>query len=310
MIDTMKKRLQSDKRQTALDAGLIIGLCTALPVLALALLGNRWPEALFQASLGDSQILIGCLGAIIGALVYRVARGIRPDRLAASLQIVTALVLTSASYAVVQGVAVYRSTAPGREARETASSWQPLLSLDFNHPVSLPSKEISDFGTGAATQSEGHLDLSLATKRDYTYWYPESGTPAVRDFHLEATITHAQGSEDSYCGLLFGWRDNEHWYAVKLGRTNFEVTRNPGSLPHEPLDGIRELKELSADTPNRVAILALAGRVTVYINDRQVALLDGIDTFGQIRLAGQAAHLAQPLRCSFDDVRLRGVPVA
>lgn len=286
------------------DVGTVTALAVALPVLGLIAVGAQWPEALWHGSLGDSQILVGAVGVVFGAVI-----GATLVRRPLLVQILIAVLTTAAVYAVVQGWTSYKSTEGARAARAQAARWPLLASQDYEHPsFRLPSSTDTPFGETRTELDHGRLVMVLSTRRDYTHQVGlDPRQPTVQDFYVQADVQLVEGPEDSFCGLLFGWHDNEHWYGDKIGRTQFEVTRNPGQLPHQRLDGPRMVEAIRQDRPNRMSILARGGRVSFFVNDRLVSSRQIGDTTGQVWLAAQAANTPDALRCAFDNVILRGV---
>ena len=150
--------------------------------------------------------------------------------------------------------------------------------------------------------------------RDFTGQVPlKLEQPVVRNFYLQADVELTEGPQDGFCGLLFGWKGNEHWYAMKVGQIGLQVTQDPGHLPHTRIAGttpILAIPAFKADSFNQLSLLARDGFVQFYVNDQLVERAHIDDTTGQVFLGAQAANSPDLLRCAFDHVRLRGVALA
>jgi hypothetical protein len=102
---------------------------------------------------------------------------------------------------------------------------------------------------GSGSYMDGRLLLRVDSSCNYTYQVgyelqPRSVGP---QYYFAADVEYVSGPADGYCVLLAGWEDSEHWYAFKLNRDAFEVTRNRGSLPHQ--SSVHHLRSAEAQLP-------------------------------------------------------------
>jgi hypothetical protein len=258
---------------------------------------------LWRGQLGDSQLLIGTLGALTGLTAGMALRG------KAIIATVVAFLLAFGIFGIVQGIAYWEATNPGRHARAEAAKWPLLLSEEYTKPVPIPTAA-DQGGEVFVTIQDGRLALAVNSHRDFTGQVPPAPQrpaleqPVVHDFYVQADVELTEGPQDGFCGLLFGWKGNEHWYAMKVGQVGLEVEQNPGTVPHTRLFGTVQPPALKMSSPNQLGILAHNGEVRFYVNDRQVSLLHVRDTTGQILVAAGAENNPDVLRCSFGHMRL------
>jgi hypothetical protein len=190
--------------------------------------------------------------------------------------------------------------------------WPLLVSEEYTKHVPIPSAA-DQGGEVAVSVQDGRLVLAISSHRDFTGQIPPVPErpaveqPVVGDFYVQADVELTEGPQDGFCGLLFGWKGNEHWYAMKVGQSGVQVTQNPGTVPHTRLFGTVQPPALKMSSSNQLGILARGGEVRFYVNDRQVSLLHIDDTTGQILVAAQAANTPDVLRCAFGHVRLWGL---
>jgi hypothetical protein len=297
----------SPNRSTALDIGLLAALTTAIAVLGLIGVSAKWPEALWHSSLGDSQILVAAIGTIVAIVLGLVF--VRASRTGLTI---SALVITAVIYAVFPATTYFRaSDAENRQARKVAGEWPLVVNQDYEHPgFFVPEPYQNEFGNGRAEVRHGRLVLIVESNRDFTYQVGVSRRPAsVADFYARADVELLDGPAGSYCGVLFRWRDREHWLAFKLSGTGFQVTQNPGHLPHRLIMGSVTDPRVNPRGPNTLELMAHGSRVQLFVNRHLVDDLDIQDFDGQVWLAAQAAREASILNCAFDNIEQRAPAV-
>jgi hypothetical protein len=272
-------------------------------VIVLIIISAPWPGVLWHGQLSDSQLLIGTLGALSGLMAPMALRG------KTIIAAMVAFLLAFGIFGVVQGRAYWEATNPGRQARAEAAKWPLLLSEEYTKRVSIPTAA-DQGGEVSVTIQDGRLVLAVNSDRDFTGQVPPAPQrPAleqrvVHDFYVQADVELTEGPQDAFCGLLFGWKGNEHWYAMKVGRLGLQVEQDLGTAPHTRLFGTVRPPALKTSSPNQLGILAHNGEVRFYVNDRQVSLLHVRDTTGQILVAAGAENNPDVLRCSFGHMRL------
>lgn len=189
------------------------------------------------------------------------------------------------------------------------TQWKILVQQPFNLPNG-PATQRQSFGCSDDSGSfeGGRLVLRIDTCRDHTYQvgYEPQPHQVGADYYLTADVQYVSGPVDGYCVFLFGIRDSEHWYAFKVNRDSFEITRDKGVLPHQVLDGPRTDPAINVGKTNRLSVLMEEGKGSFYINgakvsDQEILAPDGITNVGV-----QAAKWSDVARCGFDNVELRG----
>jgi len=189
------------------------------------------------------------------------------------------------------------------------SGWRVVTQQSFEEQDGPATEDLHDGCTNSiGAYSEKRLLLRLDSCRDYTYQVAfETVTRRTDDsFYIAANVQYLSGPSDGYCALLIGWQDNEHYYAFKLGRDTFEVTRDKGGLPHQGIDGIRSDPAIRSGASNRIAILSDGDITRLAINQVVVSEPHGLDAkAGQLRLGVQATTRSDLVTCAFDDIELR-----
>lgn len=188
-------------------------------------------------------------------------------------------------------------------------NWRLTDQQHFEHPDG-PAFHADRQGCDSTSgqYEEKALILHLDSCRDYTLQVGYTAHPRTLGdkYFLTADVAYLSGPHDGYCGLLVGWKDNEHYYAFKIGLDTFQVTRDKGGLPHqrvaEPVGPVK----INTGKYNRLAVLSEGVNTRFYINGVEVTSLSGLNSIsGQTRLAAQAANSSDLITCRFDNVELR-----
>lgn len=201
------------------------------------------------------------------------------------------------------------SSAPAKDV--PPQGWRTVATAQFDQPDGPAAGPLHDACTNSAAYFESNrLTLNLDSCRDYTYQvaYQQKPYAANNLYYFRADVQYLGGPADAYCAILVGWRDHEHYYAFKLGRDNYEITRNKGGLPHEGVDGPRTVPGIKPDAANRLVVLAQSQSVSFYINGLEVARRNSRnfpELAGEMWLAAQATHKSNLVECAFDNVELR-----
>jgi hypothetical protein len=284
----------------------VAGISVALLLLTLIVVAAKWPMVLWHSSLGDSQIFIAAVGAVASTAVCLVFR-----RWHMAAHATLAILVTAAIYATLPAALYFGGhDAANRTALAIAKNWPILVDQDYEHPgFFLPEPYNSEFGEGRAEIQNGRLVLLAQSNRDFTYQAGVSRRPpTVGDFYFSARARLVAGPDDANCGLLFRWRDNEHWYAFKIFKDRYEITQNPGQLPHRILLGPSKLGPNSQQAL-KIEIFARGSLFQFFLNGHVVDERDIKDFEGQLWLEAQATRYASSLQCSFDDVLVRAPAV-
>jgi hypothetical protein len=165
---------------------------------------------------------------------------------------------------------------------------------------------------GSCTKASGtyasqRLVMRLDSCDNYTFQssYTPGAPPATgTSYYFKADVQFLSGPTDAYCALLFGWTADEHWYAFKLGDASYEITRDPGQLPHDRMAGPAPSPAIKADASNRLTIISDGRNTRFYINGVRVSE-QPVAAAGMNRIGIQAANYHDVAQCSFDNVELR-----
>jgi hypothetical protein len=287
--------------------GVFAVFAVTIPMVAIFLLSLRWQDVLWDRDLQTTEVIVGIFGACVAFAAFVIAEKLVSHSVHPILPAINGLLCTALVYTAVQGYAYWDDTRDSRQAEQSAAEWPVVFADAFDRPESMPEPERSQYGLGRTEIQNGKLVVALESARDFTYWWPDR-TPTLSDLYVATDVQMLQGPDDAFCGVLVGWQGDERWIGIKVGNSKVQVTQNVGTLPHRRLMDATGVKTFESSQVSRLGIYVAGETMRVFINNRLVANDIRIQgAVGQVRFAAQAARNPDDVRCSFDNIEVRGL---
>jgi hypothetical protein len=133
------------------------------------------------------------------------------------------------------------------------------------------------------------------------------------DWYAEVRAKRLRGPDTSACALIFGYRDEQHWYAIRIRNDTVEATRFKDVAPSRLLFS-STVVGLDSSQWNRIGLLVSNNRMNFFVNDDRLPydldladvsdfIPDGTVDAGVI--SANTLYSESDIRCAFDDLLVR-----
>jgi hypothetical protein len=133
---------------------------------------------------------------------------------------VTIVIATIIVTVAIAGVALagvwWLQTQPGRSAARVASDWRLVYQNPFtpDRPCEINAENV--YGSGKVCISGGALTDWLHSNQTADQPALDQGPTASGQWYARVDMRVLQGPPDAVCMLMFGYRDPNHWYALRV----------------------------------------------------------------------------------------------
>lgn len=201
--------------------------------------------------------------------------------------IVTIVLTSITATAAISGAALvgvwYVQTEPGRSAARMAGDWRIVYRTTFipDEPCAFNSRD--SFGSGERCISGGIITVLLnsITGAVQPAFY---STPAVKDqWYAQVDMRISQGPpSDAACVLMFGYRDVNHWYALRVqseqqGSQSWSIIRSENAGPLRFYSGPTANQNIDLNSWTSAAIKGNGNSYDFFINNHLIARSQKID---------------------------------
>lgn len=297
-------------KETLRSPGIAVPIVSFAVVLILSLARIITPQfGLYEGIYSWlGQITIGLVGILLPLALAKKLH----------LPIWLATAGTIASIAIVVTLTLvtiwYVQSNPGRQARAKASNWSHVVDLNFNRTTPCTQEVPDDYSTGTVCDRDGFLELRMVmtSTQSASRIAHASSTQSGSEFYAETRVRLRRGPQSANCAMIFGYRDEQHWYAFRVQDDGIEVTRFKDHGPSRSLF-ITDFANLNVREWNKIAIFASGGTLKFFVNDRQLSEeVDQADVkdfppAGTVDLGAISANTVftgNDIRCDFDDFSL------
>lgn len=226
--------------------------------------------------------LAGSLATIFSAVFV----GLHVRRGFGTITIVITTIITTVAIAIsVIAGAWWLQTEPGRSAAHTASGWRLVYQNTFVPDEPCVTNSEDDYGSGKACVRGGILTDWLRSNKSAVQPALDQ-TPALSgQWYAHVDMRLLQGPPDAVCMPMFGYRDPNHWYALRVqgqqpgsqsggsaGVSQFEGTE-PGRFYSGPIAE----RSIDLSSWTSATIEANGDSYDFYINNRLVDHIQEID---------------------------------
>jgi hypothetical protein len=193
------------------DYGLVVAVVGA--VIALLIIGTlAYTQRIVDVTTYLTP-LAGSLATVLSAVFVVVLA--RHGFGTVTIVIATIIVTVALAGVALAGV-WWLQTQPGRSAARTASDWRLVYQNTFtpDKPCEISAENL--YGSGKVCISGGVLTDWLHSNQTADQPALDQGPTVSGQWYARVDMRLLQGPPDAVCMLMFGYRDPNHWYALRV----------------------------------------------------------------------------------------------